>query len=289
MSTASPPVPVIVQIGAQSSAPFPMIDRIWDIFGKKGIRTVFVSIGNSSSSAADLELAEGVGCPIHAVPLSQTGRSAWEEVTACLQAKKREGANAAHSFSEGAERKWILPKNIRIQDALPFWADGHIQTGEYNLATAPVQAWVEKACAAMKVAEEGGRIDCLKIDAVAEWPGLERSVLPAVLDAGYRPGIVLVNWSAAPDVDLRTTIAAGHLQNAGYRLLAKEGTKFLYYFSDNDLYQICSWEDTTSLNPLLSELARQLRPGVAGAPAPAPAPAEVPAPDQNAATPNASA
>jgi hypothetical protein len=280
MSTSSPPVPVIVQIGAQSSSPFPMIDRIWDILGKKGIRTVFVSIGNSSSSAADLELAESMGCPIHVVPLSKAGRTAWEEVTACLQAKKRESENAAHSFSEGSERKWVLPKNVRIQDALPSWADGHIQTGEYSLATAPVQAWVEKACAAMKVTEEGGRMDCLKIDAVAEWPGLERSVLAAVLDAGYRPGIILVNWSSAPDVDLRSTLAAGHLQNAGYRLLGKEDTRFLYYFSDTDLYQLCSWEDTHSPNPLLSELVRQLRGAGAGGSTPAPAPVEVPVQEQ---------
>jgi hypothetical protein len=42
----------------------------------------------------------------------------------------------------------------------------------------------------------------------------------------------------------------------GYRLFAKEGTKFLYYFSDSNLYEICSWEDTSVGNPLVGEIVR---------------------------------
>jgi hypothetical protein len=251
-----------------------MLDRIWEIFSAKSIRTAFVTIGNSSSSAADLEIAETIGCPIHAVPLSEAGQQAWTEVAACLQAKKREGANATHPFSEGAERKWILPKHIRIQDALPFWMEGQIQNGAYSKQTLPVRTWAEKICSGMKVTEEGGRIDFLKVDTVAEWPGLERSVLAAILDAGYRPGIVLVNWSSQPDVDLQTTLAAGHMQMIGYRLFAKEGTKFLYYFSDSNLYEICSWEDTSVGNPLVGEIVR-LMATQSRAP-----PAEVPAQEQ---------
>ena len=159
--SSAPAAPAIVQIGAGSSAPFPMFDKVWEIFGTKSIRTVFVSIGNSSSSAADLDLAESIGCPIHIVPLSEQGRMAWEEVTACLQAKKREGANATHSFSEGVERKWILPKNIRIQSSIPYWGAGHIQREETVVVTAPVQAFTESICQAMKLTEEGGRIECL--------------------------------------------------------------------------------------------------------------------------------
>ena len=94
--------------------------------------------------------------------------------------------------------------------------------------------------------------------------------------------MVLVNWTAAPDIDLRTTLAAGHLQNAGYRLFGKEGTRFLYYFSDNDLYQLCSWEDTRVPNPLLSELVRQLHLGGGRG-------TEVHSPEQKAAVPDASA
>jgi hypothetical protein len=30
--------------------------------------------------------------------------------------------------------------------------------------------------------------------------------------------------------------------------------KFLYYFTDDDMYQLCSWEETTCQNPLMHEL-----------------------------------
>jgi hypothetical protein len=76
-----------------------------------------------------------------------------------------------------------------------------------------------------------------------------------MLSAGFRPGIVIVNWSGRPDVDLSTTLAAGHLQNSGYRLMSKIDNKFVYYFTDQDMYQICSWEDSTCTNPMLNAVA----------------------------------
>lgn len=306
--SAATAAPAIGAIGLGSSAPFPMFDRVWEIFTEKGIRTIFVSIGNSSSSAADLDLAETIGCPMHVIPLTEKGRAEWAEIAAILKEKKREGANATHSFSEGAEQKWILPKNIRVQEAVPSWEAGtirrtlHVLEGKpcapsesarregAEISTIPVKLFVDTICREAKLKDDITRIDILKIDAKSEWPGLEKNILAAVLDAGYRPCIVLVNWSEAPDVDLSTTLAAGHLQNSGYRLYGKEGTKFLYYFSDNDLYQLCSWEDTKAANPLVNELARQLL--VAGPFASGSADAatskEVPASDQKEAD-NASA
>jgi hypothetical protein len=263
-----------------------MFDRAWEIFADKGIRTVFVSVGNSSSSAADLDLAEGIGCPVHVAPLSEKGRAEWAEIAAILKEKKREGSTAVHSFSEGAERKWILPKNIRVQEAVPSWEAGCARREGTEIVTTSVKVFADAICKEMKLKDDATRIDILKIDAKAEWPGLEKNLLPAVLDAGYRPCLLLVNWSEAPDVELSTTLAAGHLQNSGYRLYGKEGTKFLYYFSDNDLYQLCSWEDDKAANPLVNELARQLR--VTGPSVPPAPPAELPASDQKEAD-NASA
>ena len=57
-------------------------------------------------------------------------------------------------------------------------------------------------------------------------------------------------------LDLSTTLAAGHLQNAGYQLLWKIDNKFLYYFNDNDMYQICSWEENYCQNPMFNEIVR---------------------------------
>jgi len=260
MSTIdSPPaapttVKIATTIGLNSADPFPMLDRLWDIFAGKGIRTVFVTIGNSKSVMADLEVAEGLGCPLNAVALNDTEVAQWAEVSHILKERKREGA--AHEFSAGAESKWILPKNVRVQPELPWWTKGQIDLNNSSVKTNTVGEFAASISTAMKIKDNISRIDILKIDTRAAAPGLERGVIGAVLNSGFRPAVILVNWSERPDVDLATTVAAGHLQNCGYRLVCKSDNKFLYYFTDSDLYQVCSWEVTTCQNPLLNEIAR---------------------------------
>ena len=244
-------------IGKDSAEPFPMLERAWDIFSSKGIRTVFVSIGNSKSVAADLEIAEGLGCPINYVPLNTAETTAWAEVSAILKERKRE--ESASPFSAGAENKWILPKNVRAQATVPWWNNGSVDLSSNSIKTQSVAGFAEPICTAMKVKDNITRIDILKVDTVAAAPGLERGIIGAVLNAGFRPAVVLVNWADRPDVGLATTVAAGNLQNCGYRLMSKIDNKFLYYFTDNDMYQLCSWEETTCQNPLMHELIQAAR------------------------------
>ena len=248
------PIKVTTVIGENSADPFPMLDRAWDIFAGKGIRTVFVTIGNSKSVAADLELAEGLGCPINTVALNDTEVAQWAEVVNVLKERKREGA--VHDFSAGAESKWILPKNARVQPELPWWTKGQIDLSASSIKTTTVGEFAASICTTMKIKDNITRIDILKIDTCAAAPGLEKGVIGAVLNAGFRPAIVIVNWSARPDVDLATTVAAGNLQNCGYSLVSKLGNKFLYYFTDSDMYQVCSWEMTSCPNPLMNEIVR---------------------------------
>jgi len=248
------PIKVTTVIGENSADPFPMLDRAWDIFAGKGIRTVFVTIGNSKSVAADLELAEGLGCPINAVALNDTEVAQWAEVVNVLKERKREGA--VHDFSAGAESKWILPKNARVQPELPWWTKGQIDLSASSIKTTTVGEFAGSICTTMKIKDNITRIDILKIDTCAAVPGLEKGIIGAVLNAGFRPAIVIVNWSERPDVDLATTVAAGNLQNCGYSLVSKLGNKFLYYFTDSDMYQVCSWEMTSCPNPLMNEIVR---------------------------------
>jgi hypothetical protein len=231
---------------------FPMLDRFFDFFDKKGIRTVFMSIGNSTTAAADLEIAEGLGCPLHVVPLNASEKSQWEEISAILKARKRE--DTASAFSAGADTKWILPKNIRVQSEMPWWCKGEIDISGEAVKTRPAVELLATICAPMKIKDSVTRLDILKIDTRLAAPGLEKAILAAMLDAGIRPSLLLVNWSDRPDVVLSATLAAGHLQNSGYHLIGKEGHKFLYYFTDHDMYQLCSWEDMSRHNPLLHEI-----------------------------------
>ncbi len=233
---------------------WPVPARVWDVFQSKGIRTSFLSIGAGPSALTDLELAESLGCPIHIVPLTEAESASWAEVSAILKERKREGANATNSFSVGAEAKWVLPKNIRPQAALPWWGKGRIEMGSASIDTMSVESVIAPICAGLKLKDNAQRIDILKLDTVSTAPGLEKGVLGAVLSSGYRPALVMVRWSERPDFSLSACTAAGHLQSCGYRLLAKEGDKFLYYFTDDDMYQICSWENVEVRNPMVQEL-----------------------------------
>lgn len=250
-------------LGAESSCPFPIPDRAWEIFSTKGIKAVFLSIGSSASALPDLELAESLGCPINIVPLKEAHREAWTEVAAILKSRKREDGSAA--FSAGAEKKWILPKNIRIQSSFPWWTAGTADLSGSVVATEPFLAAVDRICKEIKTKNGETRLDILKVDTADTCPGLESSILAAALNAGVRPALVLVNWSRAPDTDLMITSAAGHLQNSGYRLLGKAGNRFVYYFTDNDLYQTCSWEDEHVMNPLVNEIIKSYREAAATA------------------------
>lgn len=239
-------------VGEKGGDAFPILDRIWDIYSGKGIRTVFLSIGSAASALVDLEIAEGLGCPLNLVCLNEAEKASWLEVAGILKERKRnEGASP---FSAGAESKWILPKNLRVQEAMPWWENGTVDLSGSTLRTQKVNEMMQSIASAMKLKDNVTRIDILKVDTVASAPGLEMSLLPAIMSAGYRPSLVLVRWSKMPDTELSATLAAGHLQNCGYSLIGKVDNKFLYYFSDDDLYQICSWEGIVANNPIVTEI-----------------------------------
>lgn len=236
-----------------------MLDRIWDIYAGKGIRTVFLTIGSSKAALPDLELAESLGCPLNIVTLSDSEKEAWSEVSAILKERKREPT--ASPFSIAAETKWILPKNLRLHDAIPWWNNGTLDLSGGTRRTEHFKDFMGSIATTMKLKDNANRVDILKIDTVSSAPGLEIPLLSAMLTMGYRPATVIVRWSKMPDVDLPTTLAAGHLQNAGYSLFGKEDDKFLYYYTDEDLYQACSWEEVSLKNPLVVEILKAVKRG----------------------------
>ena len=174
----------ITLLGADSDDPFPCFSNLTSMYGKKGMRTIFLTIGNSKSCMADLELAETLGCGIHAVPLTQSSTNVWEEVCAILKTHTR-APDATSDFSKGAETKWVLPKNIHVHSTLPWWVTSSMDLSGASLKTEPFFNWVEKACTISKVVDV--RLDILKIDVTG---GLECSLLGAMLDAGFRPGCI---------------------------------------------------------------------------------------------------
>jgi len=249
--------PSTILLNESGTDPFPFFKDAWTLYSKKGNKTVFVSIGASKSAIADLEIAETIGCPLIVVPCSATGLTGWVEVAQCIKTHEP-FENPKSDFSVGADEKWIIPKNLRIEAAsMPWWHSGTVkQSPTYCLEGVTFYDWVQDKCKMIGLPPEDTRIDILKIDTA---DGTERSLIYAALDAGFRPSTLIVNWTVAPDSDMPTKMAAGHLQNCGYVLIRKEFTKFLYYFVDSDLYSACSWENVNVVNPLVDELVNQVK------------------------------
>jgi hypothetical protein len=244
----------IAKVGVKGPEPFPIVDKLWDVFAGKGIRTVFLSIGTSKSPLADLEISESLGCPLHVCALNAAEKESWLEVSTILKERKREPS--ASSFTELVDTKWILPKNLRVMDSLPWYATGTMDLSGSMISTQNLDVAVTSICSTMKLKDTAKRIDVLKIDTTVSAPGLEVPLIYTILSAGYRPSVLIVKWSAMPDTDLTTTLVAGHLQCCGYTLLSAIDDKFLYYFSDDNLYEICSWEKRTTMNPIAQEILK---------------------------------
>jgi hypothetical protein len=241
---------LIKKVGALD--PFPIISDVSEMFSQKGIRTVFFSIGTSKSPLADLEISEGIGCPVNVFPLEDSDVENWNGVTACLKNRTA----SPNPFLEGVDKVWVLPKNIRLREQLPWWEKGSINVSGVDKATNKVENIVSDVCADLKVKDGAQRIDILKVDTGRH---MESGFIGAILNSGFRPGIILVNWSETPDSNSSLSISAGHIQNCGYVLLGKEGNKYLYYYVDDDLYMACSWENVTMVNPIVSEVIRAYR------------------------------
>jgi len=224
---------------------WPMLDNLWDFYSKKGVKTVFVSVGSPDNAIADLEIAETLGCPVHVWNFNESHATKWEEVRQVLKDRKRSAD--ASPFTEGVDTKWVLPKNVRSYIGIP----GFYTAKTEGCSMISIHDCVKQCVDTMKLDDE--RMDILKISLVEGW---ERNVLAALLDTGYRPGLVMVKWSSMPDSHLFTTLMAGHLQNCGYTLLEKRGDRFLYMFIDKCMYEICSWETNESMNPLVTEILK---------------------------------
>jgi hypothetical protein len=249
--------PILTTLIAPKSAdPFPCISNIWSLYAKKVSRTVFLSIGASKAALPDLEIVETLGCPINVVPITAEYKEKWNEIGEVI--KERTRSIKATDFSIGAEEKWILPKNFHILSGLPWWSNGHIDiSGVTNpVPTQDFFGFMADICKRMALKDGEVRLDILKIDFK---DGLERPILFAALEAGFRPGLILVKWSKMPNMDVPTSLCAGHLQNCGYQLINKFENKFAYYYTESDLYMTCSWEETNCVNPMVKDLVDSVR------------------------------
>lgn len=240
--------------------PYPMIGNVWDFFASKGTKTVFVSVGTGNTCLPELDFAETIGCKILKVDTPEQSKQ-WAEVQEVL--KVRKVAETTSEFAKSAARKWVLPKNLILDQSIPSYSNGTITV---NGSAVPTRSWsdlLEEHCTKnIGLAKEETHIDILKIDSYPH----QQQVLSSLLASGFRPSLLLINWTSTPDEDTYSMNTAGHLQMLGYALVGKEGSRFLYYFTDVNYYETCSWEKVANKfeNPLMRELVRSIYPGTEG-------------------------
>lgn len=242
---------VQIKLVGDGTDKWPMLESLWDFFSEKGIKTVFMSIGAGNNAHADLEIAETLGCPLHIFEVRESLLKDWETIQTVL--KSRKAPENASAFVEGVDKKWVLPKNIRTHKELPSFFNGTIVLENVSYPTKDVVSCVKDCCTSMSLREDQSRIDILK---VCMGNGYELPILQSILTSGFRPGLVLMEWSTLPDEDSASCITAGHLQTCGYRLLAQYGNRFLYVANDRCMYDICSWQDNNVDNPMVREIIK---------------------------------
>jgi len=244
-SSATAEIPLRL-LGEKGTNPIPIINKLWEFYSQKGIKTVFVSLGTSSSPLAELEISEILGCPLHVIEPSESKRELWNNVSEILKTRKR---SDEHVFTQEVENKWVLPKNLRISNKLPFFFNGSLELSGNIIETVNWDTYVQEICEKLNIPS---RVDLLNL----QMKDLEESILYSFINTGFRPGLILISYTSTPDSNLLTTQVAGHLQNVGYQLIAKENNKFMYLYNDKNVYEYSSYENNKIENPLIHEILK---------------------------------
>lgn len=248
---------VKIKLIGEGTEKWPMLESLWDFFSEKGIKTIFVSIGIGENPHTDLEIAETLGCPLHIYDVRENILTNWETVQSIL--KNRKPSDQTSPFLENIEKKWVLPKNIRIHKEIPTFFSGQINLEGTLYSSKDVLTCVKECCSSNSLRDDQIRVDILKICLGNKY---ELPVLQSFLTVGFRPGMILIEWSHLPDEDSASCITAGHLQTCGYRLLASYGNRFLYIATDRCMYDICSWQDNNTDNPMVTEIVKSCKENV---------------------------
>lgn len=210
----------------------PFLKDLWSFFSSKGVKTSFLTVNPEQSFLVDLEVCEGLGCPIQIFTNKNAVQERWEAIAKTLKARKIAEEDLDKEWLKGIEKKWILPKNLVVNSTEFKW----------------------ESLKDILKSNSSGRIDLLKIEGT---DGLERMLLYSMIECGARPGLILVRYTEDPDTNVPAMLVAGHLQNSGYRLISTNNNWFFYMFNDLCLYDSCSWRDAKVNNPLVQYIGDQ--------------------------------
>lgn len=226
----------LVMLGKDYDKTFLNIKNLYDFFSPRTQNITVWSVG-LYRGGFEVTFAESTGATVHIFDSRPEAKETFEIVKRVTNTHETQQDDP--EWATTLSNQWILPDTLIFHDWVP-WC---------NTATIDISGSIVKSKEA-----EAERVDFLKVD-YAEFTS---QILFGLLSKGYRPGLLLVNWWMNPDASNITMCDAGHLQNIGYRLLGYYENMYLYIYLDNsNMYEICSWSQTNTNNPMFDEFLVQ--------------------------------
>lgn len=221
-----------ITVQKDGTSSFPILRDLYQFFSPRSKSITVLSYG-LGELGVETYLMSSTGCKITVHDARPNTKEKFDKYFSIL--KNHAADTTANEWEKELSQRWILSKNLSFSQEIPFTFSGSI-----DLSGNPTQLQVFSY----------EHVDFCKID----YDTFNTSILYSILNAGYRPGLLLINWSKHPDQYNDSMLCAGHLQNTGYTLVSSEENWFLYMFNDQNLYETCSWARSDVANPLIEEI-----------------------------------
>jgi hypothetical protein len=218
---------------------FPFLRNIYDFFAPRTRQITAWSFG-FRCGGFEAELLENTGCEM---TVFDGRKDAQERFTIFKRvSEQHEKEDTDPEWAEELLDHWFVAKKVSLKESIPFSWSGTLKVNGAETTVSEMDTAIVP------------QVDLIKID----YPKFECDVLHAVLNAGYRPGLLWVNWTENPDENVKTMLAAGHLQNSGYTLMFVDGNYFVYKFNDQCMYEMCSWATPSHTNPMVETILKSM-------------------------------
>lgn len=229
--------PTPFTLHAEGDKQFPLLRSMFEFYSPR-CKTIEVWSFGMGKCGVESAITEAVGCSIKIFDHRPEAAISFAECEAVLKSHKAD--ENAPAWMKHLATKWILPNKLSLVTSLPASYTGTRIFGDDRVVK------FEKTTVQ--------KVDFVKID----YQDLNCSILYDLLTAGYRPGLFLIHWNEHPDQFNHTMLAAGHLQNTGYSLIAEKDNWFLYMYNDQCIYESTSWARSDVNNPLLHEFKQNI-------------------------------
>lgn len=215
---------------------FPSVVNLYDFFAPRTKEITIWSFGFRNGEF-ECDIAESTGAKVHIFDARQGKKERYEIYNRVMNTHETDPSDP--DWAKDLTEYWILPDSTSFHSVLPGLYNGSLDLSgtltQFSAFTAE-------------------RVDLVKVDYGEHTP----FIVVSLLQHGYRPGLLWVNWNEHPDFSNLTMSVAGNIQTLGYRLLKAEGNYFVYMFVDDCMYELCSWARTDCSNPMFLEFKDQL-------------------------------